>query len=219
MGLHTLGLHDILAITGDPARVGNFPGASSVFDLSSFELIEMIKQFNDGLSPTGKELGQKAIFSVGAAFNPHVRYLEKAVARLEKKIQFGADYFISQPVFSEEQLINIHKKTKHLSVPIYIGIMPLISSKNAEYLHSEVPGIKIADHIRQQMAAVSHDPIQAELEGLTIAKSLIDTAMDLFNGIYLVTPFLRYSLTAELTKYIRQKDKQKESQYAEAEFQ
>ncbi|MGA9226691.1 MAG: bifunctional homocysteine S-methyltransferase/methylenetetrahydrofolate reductase, partial [Mesobacillus sp.] len=86
MGLHTLGLHDVLAITGDPARVGDFPGASSVFDLSSFELIEMIKQFNSGLSYSGKELGQKGAFSVGAAFNPNVRSLEKAVLRMEKKI-------------------------------------------------------------------------------------------------------------------------------------
>ncbi|MDR6121874.1 methionine synthase I (cobalamin-dependent)/5,10-methylenetetrahydrofolate reductase [Bacillus sp. SLBN-46] len=205
MGLHTLGLNDVLAITGDPARVGDFPGASSVYDVSSFELIQMIKQLNEGLSFSGKDLGQKTDFSVAAAFNPNVRSLEKAVKRLEKKIQFGADYFISQPVFSEEKLIEIYEHTKHLKAPIYIGLMPLTSSKNAEFLHNEVPGIKISDSIRERMARLNDQPLQAAREGIAITKSLIDAALDLFNGIYLITPFLRYELTAELAHYARQR--------------
>lgn len=212
MGLHTLGLHDILAITGDPARVGNFPGASSVFDLSSFELIEMIKQFNEGISPSSSELGENAIFSVGAAFNPHVKSLDKAVARLERKIKAGADYFVSQPVFSITQLLEIHEATKHLSAPIFIGMMPLISSKNAEYLHNEVPGIKITQTTRDRMAKAVN-PILAEKEGLLITKELIDAALELFQGIYLVTPFLRYQLTTELTNHIRRKDQQKKEHH------
>lgn len=205
MGLHTLGLHDVLAITGDPARVGDFPGASSVYDVSSFELIQMIKQLNEGLSFSGKDLGQKADFSIAAAFNPNVRSLEKAVKRLEKKIQCGADYFISQPVFSEERLIEVYENTKHLDTPIYIGLMPLLSSKNAEFLHNEVPGIKISETIRERMAKFSNDPVLATREGIEITKSLIDAALDLFNGIYLITPFLRYELTTELAIYTRQR--------------
>lgn len=205
MGLHTLGMHDVLAITGDPARVGDFPGASSVYDVSSFELIQMIKQLNEGMSFSGKDLGQKTAFSVAAAFNPNVRSVEKAVKRLEKKIQYGADYFITQPVFSEEKLIEVYENTKHLDTPIYIGLMPLISSKNAEFLHNEVPGIKISDSIREQMAALNDNPVQATRLGIDITKSLIDAAIDLFNGIYLITPFLRYELTAELALYANQR--------------
>ncbi|WML40997.1 bifunctional homocysteine S-methyltransferase/methylenetetrahydrofolate reductase [Neobacillus sp. OS1-2] len=203
MGLHTLGLNDVLAITGDPARVGDFPGASSVYDVSSFELIQMIKQLNEGLSFSGKDLGQKTAFSIAAAFNPNVRSVEKAVKRLEKKIHFGADYFITQPVFSEEKLLEVYEHTKHLDAPIYIGLMPLISSKNAEFLHNEVPGIKIADSIRERMAGLNDNPLQATREGIEITKSLIDAALDLFNGIYLITPFLRYELTTELAQYAR----------------
>ena len=209
MGLHTLGMNDILAITGDPARVGDFPGASSVYDVSSFELIQMIKQMNEGLSYSGKDLGQKTAFSVAGAFNPNVRSVEKAVKRLEKKIQYGADYFISQPVFSEEKLIEVYENTKHLDTPIYIGLMPLTSSKNAEFLHNEVPGIKIADSIRDRMALLNDNPLQAAREGVAITKSLIDTALDLFNGIYLITPFLRYDLTAELAAYTNQRASEK----------
>ncbi|MEH6954646.1 bifunctional homocysteine S-methyltransferase/methylenetetrahydrofolate reductase [Neobacillus drentensis] len=216
MGLHTLGMTDVLAITGDPARVGDFPGASSVYDVSSFELIQMIKQLNEGLSFSGKDLGQKTDFSIAAAFNPNVRSLDKAVKRLEKKVQFGADYFISQPVFSEEKLLEVYEHTKHLNAPIYIGLMPLTSSKNAEFLHNEVPGIKIADSIRQRMAQLNDDPLQAAREGIAISKSLIDAALDLFNGIYLITPFLRYELTAELALYTRQRASElRRTNYAE----
>lgn len=205
MGLHTLGMHDVLAITGDPARVGDFPGASSVYDVSSFELIQMIKQLNEGLSFSGKDLGQKTSFSIAGAFNPNVRSLEKAVKRLEKKILYGADYFISQPVYSEEKLLEIYEYTKHLDTPIYIGLMPLVSSRNAEFLHNEVPGIKIADSIRERMAKLATQPIEAAREGVEITKSLIDASLDLFNGIYLITPFLRYELTAELAEYANQR--------------
>lgn len=204
MGLHTLGMHDVLAITGDPARVGDFPGASSVYDLSSLDLIQMIKRMNEGLSVSGKDLGEKTAFSIAAAFNPNVRSMEKAVQRLEKKIAVGADYFISQPVFSEKKLLEIHEQTKHLEAPIYIGLMPLLSSKNAEFLHNEVPGIKISDSIRERMAKHT-DPHHSAREGIDVAKSLIDAALELFNGIYLITPFLRYELTTELALYARQR--------------
>lgn len=205
MGLHTLGLNDVLVITGDPARVGDFPGASSVYDVSSFELISMIKQLNNGFSSSGKELGQKSTFSVAAAFNPNVRYLEKAVQRMEKKIDCGADYFITQPVFSEQKLKEVYEATRHIKVPIYIGLMPLTGYRNTEFLHNEVPGIKISDAIRSKMEKYKDDPVQASKLGIDITKSLIDTAIELFNGIYFITPFLRYELSVELAVYTNER--------------
>ncbi|QPZ40873.1 bifunctional homocysteine S-methyltransferase/methylenetetrahydrofolate reductase [Bacillus halotolerans] len=213
MGLDTLGLHDVLAITGDPSKIGDFPGATSVYDLTSFDLIRLIKQFNEGLSLSGKPLGKKTNFSVAAAFNPNVRHLDKAVKRLEKKIDCGADYFISQPVYSEQQLVDIHNETKHLKTPIYIGVMPLTSSRNAEFIHNEIPGIKLSDSIREKMARAGEDKEKQKAEGLAIARSLLDTACELFNGIYLITPFLRSDLTSELTSYIKQKDEQRQNIY------
>ncbi|MGX4765350.1 bifunctional homocysteine S-methyltransferase/methylenetetrahydrofolate reductase [Bacillus mojavensis] len=213
MGLDTLGLHDVLAITGDPSKIGDFPGATSVYDLTSFDLIRLIKQFNEGLSLSGKPLGKKTNFSVAAAFNPNVRHLDKAVKRLEKKMDCGADYFISQPVYSEQQLVDIHNETKHLKTPIYIGVMPLTSSRNAEFIHNEIPGIKLSDSIREKMARAGEDKEKQKAEGLAIARSLLDTACELFNGIYLITPFLRSDLTSELTSYIKQKDEQRQNIY------
>ncbi|AGF28355.1 MULTISPECIES: bifunctional homocysteine S-methyltransferase/methylenetetrahydrofolate reductase [Bacillus amyloliquefaciens group] len=213
MGLDTLGLTDILAITGDPSKIGDFPGATSVYDLTSFDLIRLIKQFNEGISLSGKPLGKKTNFSVAGAFNPNVRHLDKAVKRLEKKIECGADYFVSQPVYSEQQLIDIHHETKHLKTPVYIGIMPLTSSRNAEFIHHEIPGIKLSDSIREKMALAGEDKQKQKIEGLAIAKSLLDTACELFNGIYLITPFLRSDLTSELAAYIKQKDEKRADVY------
>ncbi|MFC4322341.1 bifunctional homocysteine S-methyltransferase/methylenetetrahydrofolate reductase [Litchfieldia salsa] len=206
MGLHTLGLNEVLAVTGDPSKIGDFPGATSVYDVSSFDLISLIKQFNEGISYSGKSLGQKTNFSIAAAFNPNVRHLDKAVKRLEKKIDCGADYFITQPLYNEKQIIDVYEHTKHLSAPIYIGIMPLTSARNANFIHHEIPGITLSQSIRERMENADQDPQKAQEEGIAIAKSLIDVAFDLFNGIYLITPFLRYEMTVELTNYIKNKE-------------
>ncbi|WP_019241812.1 MULTISPECIES: bifunctional homocysteine S-methyltransferase/methylenetetrahydrofolate reductase [Bacillus] len=211
MGLHTLGMDEILVITGDPSKVGDFPGATSVYDVSSMDLISLIKQYNQGVSYSGKSLGQKTNFKVAAAFNPNVKYLHKAVARMEKKISCGADSFLTQPIYSVHQVEEIYQATKHLSTPIFLGIMPLTSYRNAEFIHHEVPGITLPESVLQAMAKVGDDRVQAELEGIAIAKELVEAAMERFNGIYLITPFLRYNMTAELTQFIRTIDaKQKE---------
>ncbi|MBM7646806.1 homocysteine S-methyltransferase [Scopulibacillus daqui] len=205
MGLHTLGIDQVLAITGDPTKIGDFPGATSVYDCSSFGLIELCKQFNQGISYSGQPLGEKTFFSVGAAFNPNVHHLDKAVRRLERKIKAGADYFMTQPVYSEQQIADIYEATKHLDVPFYIGIMPLVSSRNAEFLHHEVPGIQLPNAVREKMAQWGNDRENAVREGIAIAKHLIDAALNYFNGIYLITPFLRYDISVELVRYIHKK--------------
>ncbi|MCA4156020.1 bifunctional homocysteine S-methyltransferase/methylenetetrahydrofolate reductase [Priestia megaterium] len=205
MGLHTLGMNQVLAITGDPSKVGDFPGATSVYDLSSFDLISLIAQFNEGLSYSGKPLGQKTNFSIAAAFNPNVRHLDRAVQRLEKKIECGAHYFITQPLYSTKQIEEVYEATKHLTTPVYIGIMPLTSARNARFIHHEVPGIKLSEDILERMDATGNDRIRGEVEGLAIAKNLIDTAYELFDGIYLITPFMRYEMTEILTRYIHDK--------------
>lgn len=205
MGLHTLGITELLAITGDPTKIGDFPGATSVFDVTSFQLLELIQKFNEGISWSGKSLQQKTNFTVAAAFNPNVRYLDRAMNRLRKKMEAGADYFITQPIYNHQQIIDVYEATKDLGAPIYIGIMPLTSSQNAEFLHNEVPGIRLTDEVRQRMAATSGNRQLATAEGLKIAEELIDVALELFHGIYLVTPFTRYDMTVHLTSYIHKK--------------
>src|SRR5690606_14512713 len=139
----------------------------------------------------------------GAAFNPNVRHLDKAIQRLERKIAVGADYIMTQPVYDPLLMERIAEATRHLDVPIFIGIMPLASGRNAEYLHNEVPGIQLSDEVGRRMSGL--EGLAGRAEGVAIAKELLDAAMALFNGIYLITPFMFYDMTAELTAYVIQK--------------
>jgi 5,10-methylenetetrahydrofolate reductase len=202
MGLHALGIHQILVITGDPARVGDLPGASTVFDLTSFELIRMVKQLNQGIAFSGRPMKTRARFVCGAAFNPHVRNLDAAVARLERKVEAGADFIMTQPVFDVETMLAIKEATRHIRVPIFIGIMPLTSSRNAEFLHNEVPGIKISKEFRERIKRFSG--AAARTEGVKMCKELLDEAVKHYNGIYLITPFNYFDMTVELTQYVRE---------------
>jgi methionine synthase I (cobalamin-dependent)/5,10-methylenetetrahydrofolate reductase len=205
MGFDALGIDHVLAVTGDPAKFGDLPGSSSVYDLTSFEIIKMIKQLNEGVAFSGKPLKQKAKFIVGAAFNPNVKHLDKAVQRLERKIASGADYIMTQPVYDPGLIERIADMTKHLTVPIFLGIFPLASGRNAEYLHNEVPGIQLSDAVRQRMSGL--EGAAGRAEGVKIAEELLDVAMAHFNGIYLMTPFLAYEMTVALTEYVRVKSK------------
>ncbi|SHF13354.1 homocysteine S-methyltransferase [Seinonella peptonophila] len=206
MGLHALGIDQILVITGDPTRIGDLPGASSIYDVTSFELIRMVKQLNQGTSFSGKPLKQRAQFVVGTAFNPHVRKIEKAVERLEKKIEMGADFVMTQPIYDTAGIQLLYEATQHLSVPIFVGIMPLTSYRNALFLHNEVPGIKIADHVLAQMEQTT-EPAAARRLGVEITKEVLDAAMETFLGIYLITPFSYWKMSLDLTSYIREQDR------------
>ncbi|TCP58179.1 homocysteine S-methyltransferase [Tumebacillus sp. BK434] len=201
MGLHALGINQILVITGDPARVGDLPGASTVFDMSSFDLIRMVKQLNQGVAFSGRPMKNQARFVCGAAFNPHVRNLEAAVARLERKVEAGADYIMTQPVYDLETMLAIKEATAHIKVPIFIGIMPLTSTRNAEFLHNEVPGIKISQKSRERIKRF--EGAAARAEGVEMCKELLDEAVKHYNGIYLITPFNYFEMTVELTKHVR----------------
>ncbi|WP_256761515.1 bifunctional homocysteine S-methyltransferase/methylenetetrahydrofolate reductase [Cohnella sp. WQ 127256] len=203
MGFDALGIDHVLAVTGDPAKFGDLPGSSSVYDLTSFEIIRMIKQLNEGIAFSGRPLKQKAKFLIGAAFNPNVKHLDKAVQRLERKISAGADYIMTQPVYDPALIERIAEMTKHLSIPIFLGIFPLASGRNAEYLHNEVPGIQLSDSVRERMNGLEGPAGRAE--GVKIAEELLDVAMAHFNGIYLMTPFLAYEMTVSLTEYVRKK--------------
>jgi methionine synthase I (cobalamin-dependent)/5,10-methylenetetrahydrofolate reductase len=203
MGLDALGIDHVLAVTGDPARFGDLPDSSSVYDLTSFEMIRMIKQLNEGVAFSGKPLKQKAKFITGAAFNPNVKYLDKAVERLKRKIVSGADYIMTQPIYDKELIIRVAEAVKDIPVPVFIGIMPLASGRNAEYLHNEVPGIQLSSEVRKRMAGLEGEVGRAE--GVQIAKELLDTALQYFNGIYLITPFMFYDMTVQLTDYVWRK--------------
>ena len=203
MGLDLLGINNILAVTGDPSNLGDFPGATSVFDVTSFKLIPFIKQLNEGLGYNGASLKKTTNFTVAAAYNPNIRDISKTKRLVEKKIKSGADYFITQPVFEEEKIVKLAElASNYPDTPFFVGIMPITSYNNAIFLHNEVPGIKLSEEFLSRLEEVKDDKELCQKIALDESKKLIDVALKHFNGIYLITPFTRADLTVELIDYI-----------------
>ncbi|CAM2935828.1 MULTISPECIES: bifunctional homocysteine S-methyltransferase/methylenetetrahydrofolate reductase [Staphylococcus] len=201
LGLSLLGIHEILAITGDPSKIGHLPGATNVYDVNSKGLTELALKFNKGINTDGDALKTTTQFNIAGGFDPHVRNINAAVRKMETKIESGMSYFITQPVFSKEKIIEIYEATKHLNVPIFIGVMPITSYNNALFLHNEVPGIKMSEEILEQFKAVAGDKEATYQLSISLCKSLIDTVHTYFNGLYLITPFERVDYSLELAAY------------------
>ncbi|MDZ7360677.1 MAG: bifunctional homocysteine S-methyltransferase/methylenetetrahydrofolate reductase [candidate division KSB1 bacterium] len=201
MGMYALGLNTVLALTGDPAKFGDQPGATSVYDLNSFNLIALIKKMNQGVAFSGRTMKQASRFTVGVAFNPNVDRLETQVNRLRKKIQLGADFVMTQPIFDWRKAREIYEATREFEIPIFVGIMPLVSGRNADFLHNEVPGIEIPLKVRERMYRFEGE--RARREGVTVAAEIMESVLDYFNGIYLITPFVRYEMILELVEKCR----------------
>jgi len=201
MGASLLGIRSILAVTGDPARLGDQTGASSVFDLNSFGLIKLLADLNSGVNMLGQPLGSGTGFSIGCAFNPNTPKMEVQVARLEKKIAAGAQFIQTQPLYDAEKALEMARLTARLEIPLLMGIMPLVGERNCEYLHNEVPGIVIPDHVRARMRGKEKE--EGAAEGLAIARELIDAVKGEMKGFYIIAPFGRSAPAAELVRHIK----------------
>lgn len=204
LGMDVLGFENILAITGDPSKLGDFPGATSVYDATSFKLLQLIKQLNEGKGYSGASIKKPTSFTAAAAFNPNVKNLARCGRLIDKKVAAGADYFITQPIFNEETIEGLAQLTEKVIQPFFIGIMPITSYNNAVFLHNEVPGIDLSEDFLTRLESVKDDKEACQLVALTESKRLIDKALEHFKGIYLITPFMRYDLTVELIDYIHE---------------
>ena len=201
LGMAALGMRHVLPLTGDPARVGDHPGAASVYDVNSVELIGIIKRLNEGFSHAGKSIKSMTGFVIGCTFNPNARNLDSQVNRLERKVAAGAQYAMTQPVFDVGLIEETKRRTAHLGIPVFMGVWPLLSGRQTEFLHNEVPGIVIPDAVRAQMAGT--DGVEGRARGVKLAKEIAAAALDHYNGLYLITPFLQYETTVELSEFAR----------------
>ena len=177
LGANALGLRNILAITGDPPKMGTYPNATAVFDIDSIGLISFIQMMNRGLDFSGQPIGGKTDLLVGAGCNPGHVDLDLEVARFGRKIEAGAEYFFSQPLFDSEVLWRFLERTKDFpKVPFLVGIMPLQSLKNAEFLHNEVPGMQVPEPIRKRLAEAGDKEAQREV-GIEVAREALKELM------------------------------------------
>jgi len=201
LGMAALGMRHVLPLTGDPARVGDHPGASSVYDVNSIELISIIKKLNEGFTHAGKSLKAQTRFIIGCTFNPNAKNLDSQVNRLERKVAAGAQYVMTQPVFDVGLVAETKRRTAHLSIPIFIGVWPLMSSRQAEFLHNEVPGIIVPEGVRKRLAHVPAEDARAV--GVEIAREITSEVLAQFSGVYLITPFLNFESTCDLAQFAR----------------
>lgn len=202
LGADAMGIRNVLAITGDPAKLGDYPEATSVYDFNSFRLIELINRLNSGVSLSGQALGRATGFTIGVAYNPNVRNIEVEAKRLARKVERGAQFALTQAVFDVATLRRAIEAARPLGIPVFAGVYPLVSHRNAEYLHNEFPGMTICQAVRDRMAAAGPDKATMAAEGMKIAKELIDQFIDIADGIYLIPPFNRAHVAVELLEYI-----------------
>ncbi len=209
MGASLLGIRSILAVTGDPATMGDHAGATSVFDLHSFTLIKLLRDMNSGVNALGNPIGSGTGFTIGAAFNPNTGNMAVQAQRLRKKVLNGARFAQSQPIYDPAVLFAALEATHDSEVPFLPGIMPLVSERNAEYLNNEVPGITVPDSVRARMKGL--DKESGAREGLAIAMEFIDASIAAVGGYYLIPPFGRSELAIELIEHIQQREREKQS--------
>jgi methionine synthase I (cobalamin-dependent)/5,10-methylenetetrahydrofolate reductase len=200
IGANALGLRNVLAVTGDPPKMGTYPNATAVFDIDSIGLITFIQMMNRGLDFSGRPLGGRTEIFVGAGCNPAHVELELEVERFGKKIAAGAEYFFSQPVYDEEMLFRFLELTAAFpKVPFLVGILPLASYKNAEFLHNEVPGMQIPLAVRERLRQAPTKEAQRAV-GLEVARETLRAvhAHDRINGVYIYPPFGSYKAVLDV---------------------
>ncbi len=194
LGAHALGIHNVLCVTGDPPKMGNYPDATGVFDLDSVELIRGVRNLNHGIDFGGDPIGDRTQFVIGCGCNPGFEPLDKEVDKFRRKLEAGAEFVFSQPLYDPtllEQFLGRIRPFPH--IPFFVGILPLASSKNAEFLHNEVPGMQVPKAIRARMASASSRDEQRN-EGIAIAAEALRHARSFpeISGAYIFPPFGRY---------------------------
>ena len=200
LGAAALGVKNILAVTGDPAQIGDYPEATSVFDTDSVGLVHILSRMNRGEDLAGNPIGEPPGFLVGASFNPTAEDLDEEVEKLRRKVEAGAHAFWTQPVFEIGGLENALERIGVDGVCILLGLMPLRSARQAEFLHHEVPGIDIPKHVREKLAALS--PEDAPKYGVEVAQELLIAARPLIGGAYIMPPASAPDLAGDVLEAI-----------------
>jgi methionine synthase I (cobalamin-dependent)/5,10-methylenetetrahydrofolate reductase len=190
LGAASLGLHNILCLTGDPPKLGNYPDATAVFDVDAIGLVNIVRNLNSGLDIGGNSIGASTGFAIGVAANPGVPDLDNEVRRFAYKVEAGAEYTITQPVFDLRLLEAFLKRVEQFHLPVIAGIWPLISLRNAEFMRNDLR-VFVPDEILLRMQQAD-TPELARAEGVKIAQEMLVAARDMVQGVQVSAPSGRY---------------------------
>ncbi|MBN1961512.1 MAG: bifunctional homocysteine S-methyltransferase/methylenetetrahydrofolate reductase [Deltaproteobacteria bacterium] len=201
LGAWALGIRNILAVTGDPPKLGNYPNATAVFDIDAIGLVSLLSRLNFGLDLAGHPIGDPTGFHVAVGVNPGAINLDEELDRLERKIEAGAEMVITQPVFDLDLFERFYKRIEPLRVPLIAGIWPLVSLRNAEFLNNEVPGAHVPEAIMQKLrAATSKD--DALKIGAAAAKEMLQQLQPHTNGVQIAVPFGKVDMVLEILETV-----------------
>jgi len=201
LGAHALGLRNLLLITGDPPKMGPYPDATAVFDIDSIGLTNLANRLNHGLDPGGNPIGEPTAFTIGVGANPGAPDTAHELNRFYWKVEAGAEYAITQPVFDAEQLLSFIEeiRKRNVWIPIVAGIWPLVSARNAEFLANEVPGVVVPPAIVDRMRRASNRGKEFALaEGIAIAREMFDRVRPHVQGIQVSAPFGRVAYALQV---------------------
>lgn len=201
LGASALGIRNILALRGDPAEIGDFPKATSVYDIDTVGLVKLIKEFNKGLDMAGNPIGVPTSFLVGVAVNPSSPDINAEIKRLEEKVSAGADFALTQPQYDFSNLENFLKEIENFKIPIIVGILPLRSARHAEFLHNEVPGITIPEEIRERLKSTTEK--EQPKVGKEIAIEFIKRLREDVSGIYLIPSSQNFDIIYEIISEVK----------------
>ena len=202
LGAHALGIRNVLALTGDPLRVGDYPNTTGVWNVDSVGLISVIRGMNEGHDAAGSSIGAKSSFHIGAALNLNMtdQQVDQEIDKYWRKINAGAHFIMTQPIYELAPLQRFLARAGKPPIPMLLGCIPLNNTRHAEFLHNEVPGITIPDDVRQRMRDAGD---QSHEEGLKIAQELLSQARELVQGVYIETSYQRYDVAVRLTERLR----------------
>jgi homocysteine S-methyltransferase len=200
LGLHVLGLRNVLCLKGDAPSASGYARAVGVWDVTPVGLLRVLKGLNEGVDFAGNAMAQPTSFFVGAAANPTAPSLEAEIKLLKRKVEAGADFVMTQAIYDIEALERFLEKAGKFKVPLIMGVMPLHSERHAEFIHNELAGVSIPDTLRDRMREAGEN---GAAEGAAIARETIAAARGGVQGIYFIPSFGRYDMVAELVEDLR----------------
>jgi homocysteine S-methyltransferase len=200
LGAHTVGVRNLICITGDPPRMGTYPDATAVFDVDAIGLVNIVNNLNQGLDIGGNPMGSQTAMLIGVGANPGALNMDEEIQRFEWKVEAGAEYVVTQPVFDLDLLEAFLKRIEHCKIPVICGIWPLTSFRNAEFMVNELR-VPVPEHYMERMRGVDNAE-KARQEGVAIAREMVERVRRMVQGVQLSAPFGRYQMALDVAEAI-----------------
>src|SRR5690242_11401152 len=200
LGAAAIGMHNLICITGDPPKMGNYPDATAVFDVDAIGLVNIVHNLNRGLDIGANPIGTATAFVVGVGANPGVPNIDEEIRRFEYKVEAGAEYAVTQPVFDLSLLQKFLKRIEHCRIPVIAGIWPLLSLRNAEFMKNELR-VAVPDWIIDRMSRAANAEA-ARHEGIAIAREMLTETRPMVEGAQISAPLGRYSSAVDVLEVL-----------------